>query len=113
MQEPQGNKQNPLEQHPKPPYPDQRQDTSGTEEETTPTADHGETSYKGCGKLAGRKAVITGASSRIGLATARTAAKEGASVVLVACNEEVLKQGADETTPQASSLKILFTKQKT
>jgi hypothetical protein len=41
----------------------------GTEAEMTPQADHGETSYKGCDKLVGRVAVITGGDSGIGRAT--------------------------------------------
>lgn len=42
----------------------------GTEAEMTPQADHGETSYRGSGKLAGRVAVITGGDSCIGRAVA-------------------------------------------
>ena len=59
--ETQSKMQNPVEQYAKPPYEDQRQQpVPGTESEMIPKADHGETSYKGTGKLTGRKAVITG-----------------------------------------------------
>jgi NAD(P)-dependent dehydrogenase (short-subunit alcohol dehydrogenase family) len=83
----QNNMENPAEQYPKPPFPNQEQDVPGTEKEMTPKADHGETSYKGCGKLAGRKAVITGGDSGIGRAVAIAFAREGADVLIAYLNE--------------------------
>jgi NAD(P)-dependent dehydrogenase (short-subunit alcohol dehydrogenase family) len=53
----------------------------------TPKADHGETSYKGCGKLTGRKAIITGGDSGIGRAIAIAYAREGADVLISYLNE--------------------------
>jgi NAD(P)-dependent dehydrogenase (short-subunit alcohol dehydrogenase family) len=81
------NMQNPVEQFDKPPYPDQKQQPPGTESEMTPKADHGETSYKGSGKLTGRKAIITGADSGIGRAVAIAFAREGADVLISYLNE--------------------------
>src|SRR5688500_5141830 len=59
-----------------------------------PKADHGETSYKGSGKLIGRKAVITGGDSGIGRAVAIAFAREGADVLISYLNEH---QDAEET----------------
>jgi NAD(P)-dependent dehydrogenase (short-subunit alcohol dehydrogenase family) len=79
--------QNPAEQYDKPPFPNQKQETPGTESQMTPKADHGETSYKGSGKLAGRKAIITGGDSGIGRAVAIAFAREGADVLISYLNE--------------------------
>ncbi|MFZ4896479.1 hypothetical protein ACL9RL_18715 [Plantibacter sp. Mn2098] len=56
--------------------PAQQQRPPGTEAELTPHADHGETSYRGSGKLAGKVAIITGADSGIGKAVAIAYARE-------------------------------------
>src|SRR3954451_7058444 len=79
--------QNPVEQYPQPPFPNQEQSVPGTEAEMTPKADHGETSYKGSGKLTGRKAIITGGDSGIGRAVAIAFAREGADVLISYLNE--------------------------
>jgi NAD(P)-dependent dehydrogenase (short-subunit alcohol dehydrogenase family) len=68
--------------YPKPPYPVQRQPWPGLASKMTPRPDHGETSYKGSGKLAGKKALITGGDSGIGRAAAIAYAREGADVAI-------------------------------
>jgi hypothetical protein len=51
--------------YPKPPFASPRQPMPGSTEAMQPRPDHGEKSYKGCGRLKGLKAVITGGDSGI------------------------------------------------
>ncbi|WP_181304168.1 SDR family oxidoreductase [Rufibacter sp. XAAS-G3-1] len=88
MSQEQNKQQDPTEQYDRPPFQPQEQDVPGTEAELTPKADHGEESYKGCGKLTGRKAIITGGDSGIGRAVAIAFAREGADVLISYLNEE-------------------------
>jgi NAD(P)-dependent dehydrogenase (short-subunit alcohol dehydrogenase family) len=80
--------QHPKEKEPKPPFPEQTQRPPGSEQELQPKADHGEQSYKGFGRLKGRKALITGADSGIGKAVAIAFAREGADVLISYFDEE-------------------------
>lgn len=82
------NMQDPKEQYPKPPYSSKKQEVPGKEAEMEPKADHGEKTYRGSGKLKGRKAIITGGDSGIGRAVAIAFAREGADVLISYLNEE-------------------------
>lgn len=89
----------PSEKYPRPPFPKQEQAVPGQEKLMQPLADHGETSYKGSGRLKGKKAIITGGDSGIGKAVAIAFAREGADVLI-----SYLDESEDEDAEQTAAL---------
>jgi NAD(P)-dependent dehydrogenase (short-subunit alcohol dehydrogenase family) len=87
--------QDPRTQYARPDYEPQQQPYPGTDEPMHPRPDHGEDSYRGSGRLEGRKAVITGGDSGIGRAVTLAFAREGADVLIAYLPEE--EQDAKET----------------
>lgn len=80
--------QDPIKQYDQPPYAQQQPtEAPGLEREMHPKPDHGEVSYKGTGKLVGRKAIITGGDSGIGRAVAIAFAREGADILIAYLDE--------------------------
>src|SRR4051812_22853807 len=80
--------QDPRTQYPQPKFPEQPQDPPGLAKDMQPKPDHGEETYKGFGRLKGRKSLITGGDSGIGRAVAIAFAREGADVAISYLPEE-------------------------
>lgn len=78
----------PAKRYPNPRPPEQQQRPPGEQADLEPRPDLGEDTYRGTGRLAGRRALITGADSGIGGAVAIAFAREGADVALVHLPEE-------------------------
>jgi NAD(P)-dependent dehydrogenase (short-subunit alcohol dehydrogenase family) len=86
--------QNPQDSQPKPEFDTPMQPEPGLASDMNPKPDHGEESYKGTGRLKGRKALVTGGDSGIGRAAAIAFAREGADVVITYLPQE--QSDADE-----------------
>jgi NAD(P)-dependent dehydrogenase (short-subunit alcohol dehydrogenase family) len=89
--------QDPTQQYPQPEYPEQTQmdQHPGLEQDMAPEPDYGVETYRGSGRLEGKKTVITGGDSGIGRAVALAFAREGADVLISYLEGE--EQDASET----------------
>ncbi|UFS57511.1 SDR family oxidoreductase [Subtercola endophyticus] len=100
--------QDPIHQYPNPPFKPQQQSAPGDVHKMDPEPDHGEKSYVGSGRLAGRKAVVTGADSGIGRAVAIAYAREGADVALSYLAEEQAQAEEVAALVEAAGQKALL-----
>ena len=82
MTQDQTKQQNPVDQYTKPEFPEQELEWPGLESQMNPRPDYGKDSYRGSGRLEGKKAIITGGDSGIGRAVAVAFAREGADVLI-------------------------------
>src|SRR4028118_1344038 len=88
MAEDQYKTQNPVEQYPQPNFGEQKIDPPGLDSEMDPKPDYGYETYRGSGRLEGKKAIISGGDSGIGRAVALAFAREGADVLISYLEEE-------------------------
>ncbi len=91
----------PRDLHPRPPFPLQDQSPPGEFGDMDPTPDHGESSYRGTGRLKGLSAIITGADSGIGRAAAIAYAREGADVMIAYLSEDEDAESTAELAKEA------------
>lgn len=100
--------QDPTKKYKSEPFKEQQQNIPGEEKKMDPVPDHGEETYKGCDKLKGRKALITGGDSGIGKAIAIAFAREGADVVISYLNEHEDARDTAKHVEQAGRKAILI-----
>lgn len=99
--------QDPTEKYEQPPFQESKISEPGEEGDMNLKPDHGEESYKGSGKLAGKKAIITGGDSGIGKAVAIAFAREGADVLISYLEEHEDAQDTAKYVEQAGRKAVL------
>jgi NAD(P)-dependent dehydrogenase (short-subunit alcohol dehydrogenase family) len=88
-------------------FPEQQQSPPGVQAQMEPVPDCGETSYRGTGRLRGKRAVITGGDSGIGRAVAIAFAREGADVLIAYLNEHEDAQAVEKYVRDAGQKCVL------
>ncbi|MBS4005566.1 MAG: SDR family oxidoreductase [Afipia sp.] len=96
-----------MSNQPKPPFPRQQQPMPGLTARMDPIPDHGEVSYKGSGRLAGKRAIITGGDSGIGRAVALAYAREGADLLVAYLSEDEDAQETQKLVEEAGRKIVL------
>ncbi|WP_102142849.1 SDR family oxidoreductase [Mycobacterium hubeiense] len=89
-------------------FPEQQQAPPGVQSQMTPPPDCGETSYRGTGRLEGKRTVITGGDSGIGRAVAIAFAREGADVLIAYLNEHEDAQDVQQYVQEAGRTCVLM-----
>lgn len=97
-----------MTEYPKPPYGAQQQTPPGLTREMQPVPDHGEHSYKGSGRLHGKRALITGGDSGIGRAVAIAYAREGADIAISYLSEDQDAQDTAQLVTDAGRKAVLI-----
>jgi NAD(P)-dependent dehydrogenase (short-subunit alcohol dehydrogenase family) len=100
--------QDPVKIYKQPPYSEKQQPPPGSDKEMNPQVDHGESSYKGAGRLKGRHALITGADSGIGRAVALAFAREGADVAISYLSEDTDARETERLVTEAGRKALLL-----
>ena len=91
-----------------PPLPKQQQEMPGYTARMQPVPDHGEKSYKGYGRLVGKRAVITGGDSGIGRAVAIAFAREGADILISYLSEHEDAEDTKRLVEEAGRKAVLL-----
>ena len=99
--------QDPTTKYPQPNFNEQGQQPPGTTGQMQPKPDHGEESYRGSGRLTGKKTIITGADSGIGRAVAIAFAREGADVLISYLDEDEDAQDTKRLVEEAGRSAVL------
>jgi NAD(P)-dependent dehydrogenase (short-subunit alcohol dehydrogenase family) len=93
---------------PKPPFPEQKQSPPGLTNRMKPVPDHGEKTYRGAGRLKGKRAIITGGDSGIGRAVAIAYAREGADILISYFDEDEDALASKKLVEEAGQKAVLM-----